>query len=75
MEDSLKPLLEDLAEMSHKQWVVWTKDICRNIDEVFCKELESNWIDYKNLPEEVKDIYRGVAKKYINIVLKHCLCV
>lgn len=78
IDEQLEPLLEDLSDMVHQQWMAWSKGLCEEgelISKKRCERWESYWVDYKDLPEKVKDIDRDIAQRYMSVVLKHCLCL
>lgn len=62
-------LLEDLADLEHRQWMHWSKYVAENYD--IPEELEDkwreNWKSYSDLTEELKDKDRKWAKKALNI--------
>lgn len=78
MDEKLNPLLEDLSNMVHEQWMAWSKGLCKeedNISDERCKRWATFWVDYKDLPEEIKDIDRRIALQYLKVIEKHCLCL
>lgn len=78
MENIKEELLEDLADMVHQQWMKWTKGLCEDdacITDERRERWESYWVDYKDLPEETKEIDRKIALEYIKVINKHCLCL
>ena len=67
-------LIEELAELEHKQWWDWAKDILKSED--ITEERAKRWKEnsfkpYKDLSEEQKDMDREWAEKVLKIVKKH----
>jgi len=70
-----KPLdSEKLAELEHKQWVEWSKEIARteNISEERCRRWKKLWIEYKFLTEKEKEQDREYARKVIGYIKSAC---
>lgn len=64
-------LIEKLAELEHKQWWDWAKDILKT--ENITKERAKRWEEesfkpYKDLTEEQKDMDREWARKVLEII-------
>ena len=63
-------LREKLAELEHKQWMCWAKDIMKQ--EKISKKKIIRWkkcmIPYKKLSEEMKDFDRKWADVIISII-------
>ncbi len=67
-------LIEELAELEHKQWWDWAKDILKSED--ITEERAKRWKEnsfkpYKDLSEEQKDMDREWAEKVLKIVKKY----
>ena len=60
-------LLESLSDLEHKQWEHWRKYIEQKFNIP-----KSDWllIDYKDLPEKIKEQDRVWARKVIDIIFK-----
>jgi hypothetical protein len=60
-------LLEILAELEHKQWAAWSRDIAikEKLSEGCIQRWQSFWVPYSELDENIKDSDR----KYANIIL------
>ncbi len=72
--ENKKKLIEELAELEHKQWMLWAKDILKSED--ITKERSDRWkVDsfksYKDLSEEQKDMDREWAKKVYKIIKEY----
>ncbi len=70
-ENAEKKVIEELAELEHKQWMKWAKDILKteDITEERAKRWEKEGFKpYKDLTEEQKDMDREWAKKAYDIV-------
>jgi hypothetical protein len=65
-----KELIEALAEVEHKQWMLWAKEVFNEVSPERQKRWESYFIEYKNLPEEVKEQDRVFARKALEIIKK-----
>ena len=70
-ENMKKKIIEELAELEHKQWMQWAKDILKTED--ITEERSKRWKEesfksYKDLTEEQKDMDREWAEKVYNIV-------
>jgi len=67
-----KKLREKLAELEHKQWMHWAKNILDT--ENISKERKRRWkkyfCDYKDLPEDIKDQDRIWADKVLETFKK-----
>ncbi|MFW6219461.1 MAG: hypothetical protein ACOC33_01205 [bacterium] len=63
-------LIDKLAELEHKQWEKWSKEIAKreNIDEKTIKKWKKYWVDYDELGEKEKDLDREWAIKVINVI-------
>ena len=66
-----KKLIEELANLEHRQWVSWAMDI--STKEKLSKERMSRWDNlivtyYDNLSEEMKEQDRKWAKRVIEII-------
>ena len=63
---------EKLAELEHKQWMYWAKNILEteNISEKRKERWEKYFCEYKDLPERIKDKDRAWANKVIEIFKK-----
>ena len=63
-------ILEKLADLEHKQWMAWAKDILKSED--INKERAERWkklfVPYKDLSEEMKELDREWARKVKKIV-------
>ena len=82
--DSRKELIEKLANLEHKQWMHWSKDLAEQlisedpyhnkfkIGSRFLLKLtkwrEKYWKPYEDLTEEAKDKDREWAEKVLKIV-------
>lgn len=65
------PIIEEYAELEHKQWTSWSKNIAKTekISSERLKRWEEYWTDYNNLPEEIKEQDREYARHVHAIVL------
>ncbi len=67
-----KELIEELAELEHKQWSHWTKYMLDNLTEdnkgKWNKQIVTN---YKDLTEKEKESDREWAEKVLKIVKKY----
>jgi len=64
-------LLEGLAELEHKQWMYWSKDLVKQklVPNETIKRWNKMWIPYKDLPEDIKEEDRKFAYKALKLVL------
>jgi len=63
-------LLEELAELEHKQWISWSQNIAAN-DIVSVERLmrwQSLWVPYSQLSEADKELDRMWAREVIAII-------
>ena len=77
---NMENLLEDLAELEHKQWAHWTKYMLNRLDEMQKKGINSTiqieyWhrqiaTPYSELSEKEKDSDRSWASKSLEITAK-----
>ena len=69
-----KELIEELADLEHKQWWDWAKDILKTEDiteERAKRWKENSFKSYKDLTEKEKDLDREWSEKVLKIVKKH----
>lgn len=68
-------LREELAELEHKQWMEWSKEIAATepIQQDRLKRWKKFWVPYSQLPSSVKDKDREWADKVLEIVTKEIL--
>ena len=69
-----KKMVEELAELEHKQWMKWAKDILKTED--ITEERAKRWKEesfksYKDLTEEQKDMDKEWANKVLKIVNRY----
>lgn len=70
-ESKKKKIIEELAELEHKQWMEWAKNILETEDitnERVKRWEEDSFKPYKDLTEEQKDMDREWAEKVYKIV-------
>jgi hypothetical protein len=72
--DMKEKLIEELAELEHKQWWDWAKSILETED--ISKERSDRWKKesfkpYSDLTEEQKDMDREWVEKVLKIVKKY----
>lgn len=63
-------LLEELAELEHRQWVAWSQNIAAN-EIVSVERLlrwQSLWVPYSQLSESDKESDRSWAREVIAII-------
>jgi hypothetical protein len=63
-------LLEELAELEHRQWMAWSQNIAAN-DIISVKRLmkwQSLWVPYSQLSEEDKERDRSWAREVLAII-------
>ena len=65
-------LYEELAELEHKQWIAWSKNIVKTEKISFerIKRWEKLWRPYSELTETEKDQDREWARKVLKIFIK-----
>lgn len=68
-----KQLLEDLAELEHKQWEEWAKNLMEKeeLSEERVKRWKTLFVPYENLSNEMKDADREWAMKVLKLVAKY----
>ena len=68
---SPQPLLEQLAEIEHEQWVCWSKEVAatERIGQNRIERWRSFWCPYKYLPEFIKEMDRKWARKVFETIL------
>ena len=66
-------ILEALAELEHKQWMAWAKNLLRKED--LSKDRALRWkslfIPYEDLTKEMKEEDRIYARKVLNILKRN----
>jgi len=77
MDDNMENLLEDLAELEHKQWAHWTKYMLNRLEQLERELMDQkeNWrrqiaTPYSELTEKEKDSDRSWASKSLEITAK-----
>jgi hypothetical protein len=72
---SLKSVLESIADIEHRQWESWAKNIVKTekISPERVKRWEKLFVPYGELSEEEKDKDREWARKVIKIVRREKL--
>lgn len=65
-----RQLLEELADLEHKQWWAWTLAIEHKLPEKITKHWKKNWKPYDELPEFEKDKDRLWAMNVFSILEK-----
>jgi hypothetical protein len=72
-ENKKKKLIEELAELEHKQWEEWSKDISKkeDISKDRLDRWKEYWTSYSSLDEDVKDDDREWAEKIYNTIEKY----
>lgn len=63
-------MIEKLAELEHKQWMSWAREIMRT--EVISYERFVRWsrymVPYDELPEDVKEADRRWAREVVKVI-------
>lgn len=63
-------LLEKLSDLEHQQWANWAQSILKS--ETISEERKARWsvmfVDYKDLPEEIKEYDREYARKVMELI-------
>jgi hypothetical protein len=60
-------LLERLAEVSHDQWVEWSRRLAAQKS-----RWHRLWVPYADLPEEAKEMNRETARKMVRVLCECC---
>lgn len=65
-------VLEELADLEHRQWIHWSKYVAENHDipDELREKWEKSWKPYSELSEEMKDKDRKWARKALEIIDK-----
>jgi len=65
-------LLEELADLEHRQWMHWSQYVAKehDIPEELEEKWDENWKPYSELSEEMKEKDRKWARKALEIVKK-----
>ena len=60
-------LIEDLAELEHRQWIEWSKEvtITENLSKERLKRWKKLWLPYSMLTEKQKEQDRKWARKVL----------
>ena len=62
-------IIEELAELEHKQWAHWTEYMLNNLEEENIKKWEKQIkTNYKELTEKEKNSDREWAEKTYNVI-------
>jgi len=72
-EDCLNPqikIVEQLADLEHRQWIHWSKYVAENHDipDKLEEKWEKSWKPYSELSEEMKEKDRKWARKVLEIL-------
>ena len=67
-----KQLIEDLADLEHQQWMLWSKEIAskEKLSKKRLKRWKKLWKPYKELTEKEKEQDRIWAKKVLKTQYK-----
>lgn len=61
-------LIEKLAEIEHEQWMLWAKSVHNEVSSERKKRWQSYYVNYNELPEEVKEQDRVFARKVMEVL-------
>ena len=63
--------IEELAELEHKQWMEWSKNIAKKekLSSGRTTRWKDLWISYSDLPEDVKEQDRVWARKVLACIV------
>ncbi|MHA1167238.1 MAG: hypothetical protein ACTSRU_05410 [Candidatus Hodarchaeales archaeon] len=64
--EKVELLIEQLADLEHKQWMEWSKDIAHEVSESRRERWKKLWVPYSELNEEMKDSDREYARRVLN---------
>ena len=65
-------LIEELAELEHKQWIDWTRavSLSENISSTTVERWEKLWCPFSELPERQKNADRSYAREVVKLLRK-----
>jgi hypothetical protein len=58
-------LLEEIAELEHRQWMEWSKTNAQRVDPETRARWQKYWVPYAKLSEKVKEQDRVWARKIL----------
>jgi hypothetical protein len=61
-------VLERLAELEHEQWCAWSRAVAAEVSPERRLRWQECWVEYAQLPEEVKEQDRVWARKVLALV-------
>jgi hypothetical protein len=61
-------LLEQLAELEHEQWIIWSQAVAAEVSDERRKRWQELWVPYRDLPEELKEQDRVWARKVLALL-------
>ncbi len=72
-DDEYRNVIEELADLEHRQWMHWSKYLAENHDipEGLEEKWEENWRPYEELSDELKEKDRKWARKALKIAGLH----
>ena len=71
--NDIEELVERLAEIEHAQWMHWSQAVAANVTAPLRSKWQRSWIDYAELPEELKEADRVWARKVVSLFRQHKL--
>jgi hypothetical protein len=66
-------LIEALAEIEHAQWMHWSQAVAGNVAAATRDKWQRSWVDYAELPDELKEADRVWARKVVSLIRQHKL--
>lgn len=66
-------LLEALAEIEHEQWTHWSQAAAANVAPPLRDQWQRSWVNYAELPDELKEADRVWARKVVSLFREHKL--
>jgi len=67
-------LVEALAEIEHAQWMHWSQ-AAANVAAATRLKWQRSWVDYAELPDELKEADRVWARKVVSLLRQRKLIV
>ena len=60
-----EPLLERVVRLEHEQWMDWSQAVADEVSPERRERWEKFWVDYDDLPENIKELDREYARKVL----------
>jgi hypothetical protein len=70
---TLDELIEALAAIEHAQWMHWSLAVAGNVAAATRDKWQRSWVNYAELPDELKEADRVWARKVVSLLRQYKL--